>query len=189
MARLRFRGRDQSGSRTLMLLALGAVTGLALGVVLADRAGGVDGLKSKVREARRRRRLAREDAIAASLEEGVPSIADREVHALDETVTYPSVRQPMESELAHTGQYQSDHGPDDQELETRVLEAFKNDPTLRGRAIDIGAIGDGIIELTGWVHSPAEVGHALTLARGVPDVTHVMDRLTIRGTDFSRVGK
>ena len=30
------------------------------------------------------------------------------------------------------------------ELEERVLEAFRNDPILAERAIDIGAIGDGI---------------------------------------------
>src|SRR4051812_33693157 len=37
---------------------------------------------------------------------------------------------------------------DDEALEERVLEAFRNDPLLSERAIDIGAIGDGIIELT-----------------------------------------
>ena len=36
-------------------------------------------------------------------------------------------------------------------LEERVLEAFHNDPVLAERAIDIGAIGTGVIELTGWV--------------------------------------
>src|SRR6476620_10315196 len=45
---------------------------------------------------------------------------------------------------------ESEMDEDDQELEERVLEAFRNDPTLSERAIDIGAIGDGIIELTGW---------------------------------------
>src|SRR6185503_5395156 len=38
---------------------------------------------------------------------------------------------------------------EDEALEERVLEAFRNDPVLAERAVDIGAIGDGIIELTG----------------------------------------
>lgn len=186
MARLRFRGRRQPSGRTLMLLALGAVTGIALGVVLADRSGKLDGLKSKVRDAKRRRRLAREEAPTARHAEDVD--VDHEIEDED-THRYPSVRQPAEADIARGESAHAHEGPDDAELESRVLEAFRNDPTLQGRAIDIGAIGDGIIELTGWVHSPAEVGHALTLARGVPDVAHVMDRLTIRGTDFSRVAK
>ncbi len=65
-------------------------------------------------------------------------------------------------------------------LEERVLEAFHNDPVLRERAIDIGAIGSGVVELTGWVQSPGEIGHAVTIARGVPGVDTVVDRLTVR---------
>ena len=42
------------------------------------------------------------------------------------------------------------------DLEERVLEAFRNDPILSERAIDIGAIGEGIIELTGWVDTEDE---------------------------------
>ncbi len=165
MARLRFRGRRQAKSGMMMLVALGAVTGVALGVVLAERTGGLDGLKSRVRELRRRR-----------------------IHTDDpESMRLLPTAQAEDAEpeaLLSSGST----GPDDEELEARVLEAFRNDPTLRGRAIDIGAIGDGIIELTGWVQSAAEVGHALTLARGVPDVAHVMDSLTIRGVESSRVG-
>jgi hypothetical protein len=69
---------------------------------------------------------------------------------------------------------------DDQELEERVLEAFRNDPTLSERAIDIGAIGDGIIELTGWVHEADEATHAVTITRGVPGVETVVNRLDVR---------
>jgi hypothetical protein len=165
MARLRFRGRRQAKSGMMMLVALGAVTGVALGVVLAERTGGLDGLKSRVRELRRRR-IRADDPEAMRM---LPAAQDED--------TEPEA-------LLSSGAT----GPDDEELEARVLEAFRNDPTLRGRAIDIGAIGDGIIELTGWVQSAAEVGHALTLARGVPDVAHVMDSLTIRGVESSRVG-
>ena len=69
---------------------------------------------------------------------------------------------------------------DDEALEERVLEAFRNDPILSERAIDIGAIGDGIIELTGWVHEPDEATHAVTITRGVPGVETVVNRLDVR---------
>jgi hypothetical protein len=76
--------------------------------------------------------------------------------------------------------------PDVLTLEARVLEAFHNDPVLRERAIDIGAIAEGVIELTGWVHAEDEVRHAVTIARGVPDVLHVVDQLTVRQPMRSR---
>jgi len=69
---------------------------------------------------------------------------------------------------------------EDEALEERVLEAFRNDPTLAERAVDIGAIGDGIIELTGWVHAPDEATHAVTITRGVPGVETVVNRLDVR---------
>ena len=65
-------------------------------------------------------------------------------------------------------------------VEARVLEAFRNDPVLVARPIDIGAIGTGIVELTGWVDSPDEVRHATTLARGTVGVSTVVNRLAVR---------
>jgi hypothetical protein len=73
-----------------------------------------------------------------------------------------------------------DYEEDDDALEERVLEAFRNDPVLAERAVDIGAIGDGIIELTGWVHEPDEATHAVTITRGVPGVETVVNRLDVR---------
>lgn len=69
---------------------------------------------------------------------------------------------------------------DEDALEERVLEAFRNDPILAERAVDIGAIGDGIIELTGWVHEADEATHAVTITRGVPGVETVVNRLDVR---------
>jgi hypothetical protein len=69
---------------------------------------------------------------------------------------------------------------EDEALEERVLEAFRNDPILSERAVDIGAIGDGIIELTGWVHEADEATHAVTITRGVPGVETVVNRLDVR---------
>ena len=70
-------------------------------------------------------------------------------------------------------------GDYDESLEERVLEAFRNDPILSERAVDIGSIGDGIIELAGTVDTEDEAQHAVTIARGVPDVDTVVNRLTI----------
>ena len=70
-----------------------------------------------------------------------------------------------------------------EELEERVLEAFRNDPILSERAIDIGGVEDGIIELTGWVNSDDESHQAVVIARGVPGVDTVVNRLAIRSDE------
>src|SRR6185503_2948852 len=66
-----------------------------------------------------------------------------------------------------------------EELEERVLEAFRNDPILSERAVDIGSVEDGIIELTGVVNSDDEAHQAVVVARGVPGVDTVVNRLVI----------
>ena len=67
----------------------------------------------------------------------------------------------------------------DPELEDRVLEAFVNDPVLAECPVDIGAIHQGTIELTGAVQTREEYEHATTLARGVPGVETVVNRLDV----------
>jgi|GEM_PF-301427 hypothetical protein len=67
----------------------------------------------------------------------------------------------------------------DPELEDRVLEAFVNDPVLTECPVDIGAIRQGTIELTGSVQTQEEYEHATTLARGVPGVETVVNRLDV----------
>jgi hypothetical protein len=176
------------------MVALGAAAGLALGIALADRTGGVKGLKAKIRR-RRRERAQQLDAEAGyaptSTVEASIAMAEDYAALYDEAPGESELAEDDDSTEASIMDASADAPAitsDDIDLEGRVLEAFRNDPILRGRPIDIGAIGDGLIELTGWVHSPAEVAHALTLARGVPSVAHVVDRLTIRGTDLSRKG-
>ncbi len=70
-----------------------------------------------------------------------------------------------------------------EELEERVLEAYHNDPILSERAVDIGAIDKGIIELTGWVYAASEAEHAVTVARGTPGVETVLNRLAVRSEE------
>ncbi len=90
---------------------------------------------------------------------------------------------------AHDDEHEDYEGTDDdherpleptEELERRVLEAFRNDPILSERAIDIGALDEGIVELTGWVNAPDEAEQAVVITRGVPGVDTVVNRLAIR---------
>ncbi len=129
-------------------MMLGALAGVAVGILLADR-----GLLSGMRTRRSKSEGGRRTGTARPLRpEGGASDA--------------SERPPLDDEA---------------ELEARVLETFRNDPILVDRPIDIGAIGTGIIELTGWVDAPAEVRHATTLTRGTIGVHTVVNRLLVRG--------
>ena len=138
-----FRYRDEDTSGTGMLFGIvGAVAGLAVGVLLAERFGGVSGLTTRLRDRFGVALGADEDAYDDEYLEG-------EEDELDETI------------------------------ETRVLEAFRNDPILSERAVDIGAIGDETIELSGWVTTEDEAEHAVTVAGGVPGVETVVNRLSV----------
>jgi hypothetical protein len=72
-----------------------------------------------------------------------------------------------------------DEGVPGDGLEERVLEAFRNDPILSERAIDIGGIGEETIELAGWVNNEDEAEHAVVIARGVPGVETVVNRIAV----------
>lgn len=150
---VRYRDADTTSSGALFL-AIGALAGLAVGVVVAQRLGGLAGLATRVRS--RLQRAGEEDA------EGYTGYEYEAEESYDD----------LEEDLSP-----------EEELEERVLEAFRNDPILSERAVDIGALSDGIIELTGWVHSHDEVQHGLTLTRGVPGVDTVVNRLTVRAED------
>lgn len=65
-------------------------------------------------------------------------------------------------------------------LDARVLEAYANDPILAERPIEIEERADGVIALTGRVRSAREIAHAVTIARGIPGVREVRQRLQPR---------
>lgn len=204
-------GARRSRSSSLLLVALGATAGIALGVVIADRAGGVSGLLRKA-GARRRRPLnsgtpieslsgwrtgSRRSDSFDEMEDDDSELSPESIahmHVRHDDATRDSMRAhargtdrgPASDTTAGVHELPVHHEPDEAELEGRVLEAFINDPILSERAIDICASGSGVIELTGWVHASGEIGHALTLARGVPDVRTVVDRLAVRGATPSR---
>lgn len=228
---LRSGSRSMRPSTSVLLVALGAVAGVALGMVIADRAGGLDGLLGRggARGGRRARAngwredLSRSEPFDAfdgddDTELSPESIAHMHVHgdtdeptllpaapaAAGTPVTAPSVGTAPSRRLRRRETLGRSRGatatetatgapavrelpdrsaPDPAALEARVLEAFLNDPTLQERAIDICAADGGVVELTGWVQASWEIGHALTLARGVPDVHRVVDRLAVRGAE------
>lgn len=162
MARIRYRhAEDESSSHGVLFLAVGAIAGLAAGVFIAQRFGGVAGLTGKLRE-----RLAGADGAGGPM--GGGEVYDEEDELEDDDYD-------DDGDAAAAGM--------DDELEERVLEAYRNDPVLASRAVDIGAIGAGIIELTGWVHTDSESAHAVTLARGVPGVDTVVNRIVVRGRE------
>ena len=130
-------------------LAAGALAGFAVGVFVAQKTGGLAGLRA---------RLGSTFGAAIGLEEEELEFDDDELdegYEEDEDVSF------------------------DASLEERVLEAFRNDPVLGERAIDIGAIGESVIELSGWVDADEEALHAVTVAGGVPGVSSVVNRLMV----------
>lgn len=133
---------------------MGALAGMAVGILLADR-GLVTGLGTRRRKG----------AKAPTPEPARPPRSHT-----------PSDVRPLAADRAPRKPVD-----DEAELEARVLETFRNDPILVDRPIDIGAIGTGIIELTGWVDAPGEVKHATTLTRGTIGVHTVINRLLVRG--------
>ena len=160
MSYLRFKDEDDSSiAGTVAPVLLGALAGFAVGMIVAQRVGGFKGLADKVR------RRGKEVVDAASTS---PAVAD---------------------DFADYDEYEDDEIEEQDEssgLEEHVLEAFRNDPVLSERAIDIGGIGEATIELAGWVSTEEESEHAVTIARGVPGVLTVLNRIAI-GDEEERI--
>lgn len=161
MSPFRYRDDDSSVGSTIATVLLGAAAGFAVGMFVAQRVGGFSGLT------RRFRRVAEAGADTRPYGEAEFDVIEDEPEEFD-------------TEGAAAGADEVDEMGDDVPLiEERVLEAFNNDPILAERAVDIGAMGTGVIELAGWVETDEEAEHAMTLARGVPGVDTVVNRLMI----------
>jgi hypothetical protein len=146
MRSFRYRDDEPTLGSIVTGITVGALAGFAVGVVVAQKVGGISGLAARLRSRLRDLERGDEDAIGAD-----------EYDELDE----------------------GDLEDEETALEERVLEAFRNDPVLSERAVDIGAIGDGIIELSGWVDTADESEHATTIARGTPGVVTVVNRIVV----------
>src|SRR6266550_2782460 len=153
---------EESSPRSALYLAIGAAAGFAAGVLMAERFGGFKGLTDRIK-----------DTFGGGTGE---EEEDFDYEGLDEDEFDPDFDdedfEPSKASL---------NGVED--LEERVLEAFRNDPILSERAVDIGAVEDGIIELTGWVNSDEESHQAVVIARGVPGVETVVNRLAVRSEE------
>lgn len=165
MPTMRPRDEDSSTSSTIATVLLGAVAGFAVGMYVAQRMGGFAGIASRLR-----RRPAKNQAASYYEAAGEDFLDDLETEA------ELGSEEDFEDEESS-----ADSGADDGApvLEERVLEAFNNDLVLAECAIDIGAIGEGAIELEGWVADDREAEHAVTIARGVPGVRSVANRLMV----------
>ena len=162
MTYLRYEDEDDASvGGTVTSVLLGAVAGFAVGMLVAQRVGGFSGLTSLAR----RVGGATEGTEASSGPVVADDFSDYEDEFDDDEL--------MES-------------AEGSELEERVLEAFRNDPILSERAIDIGGIGEETIELAGWVTTEEEAEHAVVLARGVPGVATVLNRIAV-GDEEERI--
>ena len=160
MSRYRFRD-DESSSTPIVLGALaGAVAGFLLGMVVSQEVGGLRGMKARLR---RHAAPPREFAGAAE-EEGYDDVDAAEGDEAEDEI---------EDDI-------------DPEIELSVLEAFRDDPVLCERAVDIGSLGAGIIELAGSVDTEKEAAHAVAIARAVPGVETVVNRLVIGDDEAAR---
>ncbi|HEU4452033.1 MAG TPA: BON domain-containing protein [Longimicrobium sp.] len=70
--------------------------------------------------------------------------------------------------------------------EDAVLDAFLRDPVLSERPIDVGAISQGIVELSGTVHSAGEAEHAMRVAQRVHGVETVVNRMDVEDEGVRR---
>lgn len=175
----------RSLSDTLSLIVTGALAGAAAGVYLARRYDTMDALIDDVRA---RLAAAREfwsgedlddDELAGDLPDEIeepPAPAETTAVMDEDAMTLSEAEAAPEPERVL-----ADNRPAAvRALEASVLATFEEDDVLSRRAVDIAAVGSGVIELTGWVHSSDEAARAAALARGVPGVDLVLNRLSVR---------
>jgi hypothetical protein len=173
MRPFRYRDDDSSTGTTIASVLLGAIAGFAVGMYVAQRVGGFSGLTARLR----RRGTVDTAGTSSELPADDFDEIEEEIEEEDEAEIGAA-----SAETAADEDFNGMDATDDDEvplLEERVLEAFNNDPILAERAIDIGTMGNGIIELAGWVDSDDEAEHAMTIARGVPGVDTVVNRLLV----------
>jgi hypothetical protein len=165
MKRIRLQDDDPSIGGIAAGVTLGALAGFVVGIVVAQKVGGFAGLFASIRE--RFKTLTHRHGDTESSDE-----EEFEGHGATD-------------EYYDDGESDDDHddldsdSAGDEALEESVLRAFRRDALLSERAIDIGAIGVGIIELSGWVETREECDHAMAVTRKVPGIITVVSRLFI----------
>jgi len=157
MSRHRSREAPHSNGSTLLAAVAGLLAGAAIGVLVAHRMGGVRGIKKHLRE-----RFSGGFDLDAVREMAGEAYEDE---PLGEEFEDDELEMDAEEERAAAA------------LEARVLEAFLADPALRERAVDISALDESVVELSGWVRTRAERRRAAEIARAVPGVSAVVNEL------------
>ncbi len=166
MKRIRLQDDEPSIGGIAAGVTLGALAGFVVGIVVAQKVGGLAGLSASIRE--------RFDTLTHRGGDDTESSDDEEFEAGDATDEYDDDRE-SDDDLE---EFDSDSEVNEA-LEESVLRAFRRDAVLSERAIDIGAIGEGIIELSGWVETREESDHAMAVTRKVPGIITVVSRLFI----------
>ena len=169
MKRIRLHDDQPSVGAIAAGVTLGALAGFVVGVVVAQRVGGLSGLSARIRE--------RLDGLVHRGHEDLDSLAGAEHDEGEEDEYEEDYDEDEEADV------RAEDG--DSALEERVLRAFRRDAILSERAIDIGAIGEGIIELSGWVETHEESEHAMSVTRTVPGIVTVVSRLFIGADEQS----
>jgi hypothetical protein len=164
MKRIRLQDDEPSIGGIAAGVTLGALAGFVVGIVVAQKVGGLAGLSASIRE--------RFDTLTHRGDD-TESLADEDYEGSDAGEEYEDDGQRYDRD-----DFDSD-SEGDEALEEGVLRAFRRDAVLSERAIDIGAIGEGIIELSGWVETHEESEHAMAVTRKVPGIVTVVSRLFI----------
>lgn len=157
MRRSRYREHRSESGRSLAVAIAAVLAGVALGVLISHRMGGLEGIKARVKKRFRRGGLDLE-----RLREFANEAFANEDDLGEERY------EPWE-----------DDGGGAAALEAKVLAAFVADETLRDRPVDISADDSERVELTGWVRSKAERMRATAVARKVPGVVTVINQLLV----------
>ena len=173
--------RSTTGSQIASALA-GGVVGLAVGLVVAQLFGGFGGLLARAK------RLAQEEfGVELGFEpgaDGLDGLDDDDDHDDDDDDDDDDDGDDYDDGVG--GEWWDDEALADEpgnELGDRVLEAFRNDPTLAERPIDIDVHSDATIELSGRVDTNGEIDHAAAVASGVPGVLRVVSQLIAKQPD------
>jgi hypothetical protein len=200
MRRTRHRRRETEG-HGFLFFAVGALTGVTAGVLLARRYRTgrqmLEAMRSGVAALREYWDAAGEiggdngrherDVVDAYEDEyfddenemgALPPGTDTiEANGIDD-IDADELDEDVEDEIVDTPAATRDRSTE-RALEARVLDAFLDDEILRDRPVDIAAVGNGVIELTGTVRSLDEAARAASCARRVAGVSMVLNRVQI----------
>ncbi len=186
---------EDSEGRTILWVAAGATIGLLAGALIAERmsgrkvnarmlwrrARGLSGLAAKRWTTLLTAAGALRDAWEARDDDDPADAPDDEYFDdIEDGPADTGVADALDEVADDVVASGTSWDSDEDALDARVLEAFSNDPVLAERAVEIEEGEDGRIVLHGRVHSAREVAHAVTVARGVPGVTAVKQKLAVR---------